>query len=114
MIEEEKPMNDPETMATTLAAAIATSAGKSLVDWVKRRLDSDAAEAADTLAAAPDNDSAKNVLANILKNEFVSSPALSEELQTLLDQAAVDYAPQIASSSGGSTIIQIQGNNNRA
>lgn len=106
-------MNDPETMAATIAAAVATSAGKTLVDWVKRRFNSDAAEAARMLAADPTNQSAKNVLADILRNESVSSPAFSDELQSLLDQAGVDYAAQIASSGKASTIIQIQGNNNR-
>ena len=104
MTDEEELMNDPETLAMPFATAVATSAGKSLVDWVKRRFNSDAAD--------PDNDSAKNILANILRKELEGSPSLIGELHYLLDQAGVDYARQTANSSGGSTIIQIQGNNN--
>ncbi len=112
MTDEEELMNDPETLAMTFATAVATSAGNSLVDWVKRRFNSDAAEAAHTLAADPDNDSSKNILANILRKELEGSPSLVDELHSLLDQSGVDYARQTANSSGGSTIIQIQGNNN--
>ena len=106
-------MNDPETLATSFAAALATSTGKSLVDWVKRRMNSDAAEAAQVLAADPDNERATDALTNIMRKELVDSPSLSDEIQSLLDQFGVDYARQVASASGRSTIIQIQGNNNR-
>ena len=106
-------MNTPESLAITFAAAVATSAGKSLVDWVKSRFNSDAAKAAQTLATDPDDDRAMQTLVETLETELGNSPSLAEELRRLLDQVEPGYAPQTGSAGGGSTIIQIQGNNNR-
>ena len=106
-------MNTPESLAITFATAVATSAGKSLVDWVKGRFNSDAAEAAHTLATDPEDDSAMQTLVEILETELGNSPSLTEELRRLLDQVEPGYASQTGSAGGGSTIIQIQGNNNR-
>ena len=99
-------MNDYETLAMAFATTVATGAGKKLIDWLKGHFDSNAAEAADTLVADPDNDSAKRILTDILQAELVKCPSL-------LDQVGVDYAPQTSTVSDGSTNIQIQGNNNR-
>ena len=106
-------MNTPESLAIAFATAVATSAGKSLVDWVKGRFNSDAAEAAHTLATDPEDDSAMQTLVETLETELGNSPSLAEELRRLLDQVEPGYAPQTGSAGGGSTIIQIQGNNNR-
>ena len=106
-------MNDHETLAITLAPTIATGAGKTVIGWLKRRFSSDAAKVADTLAADPNNDDAKKILAGILKAEFEKSRSLADELRVLLDQVGTNYAPQTSTVSVGSTNIQIQGNNNR-
>ena len=106
-------MNDYETLAMAFATTVATGAGEKLIDWLKGHFDSNAAEAADTLVADPDNDSAKRILADILQAELVNCPSLIDELRSLLDQVGVDYAPQTSTVSDGSTNIQIQGNNNR-
>ena len=102
-------MNDYET----LAMAFATGAGEKLIDWLKGHFDSNAAEAADTLVADPDSDSAKRILADTLQAELVKRPSLIDELRSLLDQVGFDYAPQTSTVRDGSTNIQIQGNNNR-
>ena len=101
------------TLAMAFATTIASGAGKQLIDWLKRHFDSNVAEAADTLIADPDNDSAKRILANILQMELDKRPSLTDELRSLLDQVGADYAPQTSTVSGGSTNIQIQGNNNQ-
>ena len=106
-------MNDYETLAMAFATTVATGAGKKLIDWLKGHFDPNAAEAADTLVADPDNDSAKRILADVLQAELVKRPSLIDELRSLLDQAGVDYAPQTSTVSDGSTNIQIQGNHNR-
>ena len=106
-------MNDYETLAMAFATTVATGAGEKLIDWLKGHFDSNAAEAADTLVADPDNDSAKRILADILQAELVKYPSLIDELRSLLDQVGVDYAPQTSTVSDGSTNIRIQGNNNR-
>ena len=106
-------MIDPGPLAMTFATIVATGAGKMLIDWLKSHFDSNAAEAADTLVADPDNDSAKRILANILQMELGKRPCLTDELRALLDQIGADYAPQTSTVSGGSTNIQIQGNNNQ-
>ena len=84
-----------------------------LIDWLKRHFDSNVAEAADTIAAETDNDNAKRILANLLQIELEKRPCLTDELRSLLDEVGADYAPQTSKVSGGSTSIQIQGNNNR-
>ena len=106
-------MNDYGTLAMAFATTVATGAGKKLIDWLKGHFDSNAAEAAGTLVADPDNDSAKRILADILQAELGKCPSLIDELRSLLDQVGVDYAPQTSTVSDGSTNIQIQGNNNR-
>ena len=106
-------MTTPESLAIAFATTVATSAGKSLVDWVKGRFNSDAAEAAHTLATDPEDDSAMQTLVETLEKELGNSPSLAEELRLLLDQVEPGYAPQTGSAGDGSTIIQIQGNNNR-
>ena len=106
-------MIDYGTLAMAFATTVATGAGKRLIDWLKRHFDSNAAEAADTLVADPDNDSAKRILANILQMELEKRPSLTDELRSLLDQVGADHAPQTSTVSGGGTNIQIQGNNNR-
>ena len=106
-------MIDYGTLAMAFATAVASGAGKQLIDWLKRHFDSSAAEAADTLVADPDNDSAKRILANLLQMELGKRPYLTDELRSLLDQVGADYAPQTSTVSGGSTNIQIQGNNNQ-
>ena len=106
-------MNDYETLAMAFATTVATGAGKKLIDWLKGHFDPNAAEAADTLVADADNDSAKRILADVLQAELVKRPSLIDELRSLLDQVGVDYAPQTSTVSDGSTNIQIQGNNNR-
>ena len=113
MTDEEEPMIDYGTLAMAFATAVATGAGKKVIDWLKRHFDSNAAEAADTLVADPDNDSAKTILANLLQIELGNRPFLTDELCSLLDQVGSDYAPQTSTVSGGSTNIQIQGNNNQ-
>ena len=113
MIDEEEPMNEYETLAMAFATTVVTGAGKRLVDWLKGHFESNAAEAADTLVADPDNHSAKRTLANILQVELEKRPSLTDELRSLLEQVGADYAPQTSTVSGGSTNIQIQGNNNR-
>ena len=113
MTDKEEPMIDPGPLAMTFATIVATGASKMLIDWLKRHFDSNAAEAADTLVADPDNDSAKRILANILQMEFEKRPSLTDELRSLLDQVGSDYAPQTSTVGGGSTNIQIQGNNNQ-
>ena len=62
------------TLAMAFATTVATGAGKKLIDWMKRHFDSNVAEAADTLVADPDNDSAKRILANILQIELGKTP----------------------------------------
>ena len=106
-------MTDYGTLALAFATAVAGGAGKRLIDWLKRHFDSNAAEAADTLVADPDNDSAKTILANLLEMELEKRPSLTDELRSLLNQVGSDYAPQTSNVSGGSTNIQIQGNNNQ-
>ena len=113
MTDKEEAMNDPESLAMALATTIATGAGKTLIGWLKRQFSSNAAKAADTLAADPDNDNAKKILAGILKSELEKSRSLADELRVLLDQVGANYAPQTSTVSGGSTNIQIQGDNNR-
>lgn len=107
-------MIDYGPLAMAFATAIASGAGKQLLDWLKSRFDSKAVEAADTLVADPDNDSAKGKLADLLQTELGKRPYLTDELRSLLDLVGSDYAPQTSTVSGGSTNIQIQGNNNRA
>lgn len=106
-------MIDYGTLAMAFATAVASGAGKQLIDWLKRHFVSNAAEAADNLVADPDNDSAKRILANLLQMELEKRPYLTDELRSLLDQVGADYAPQTSTVSGGSTNIQIQGNNNQ-
>ena len=106
-------MIDYGTLAMAFATTVATGTGKTLMDWMKRHFDSNVAEAADTLVADSDNDSAKRTLANLLQIELQRRPCLTDELRSLLDQVGADYAPQTSTVSGGSTNIQIQGNNNR-
>ena len=106
-------MVDYGAMALAFATAVAGGAGKQLIDWLKRHFDSNAAEAADTLVADPDNDSAKTILVNLLEMELEKRPSLTDELRSLLNQVGSDYAPQTSNVSGGSTNIQIQGNNNQ-
>ena len=106
-------MIDYGTLAMAFANTVITEAGKSLIDWVKRHLDSNVAEAADTLVADSDNDSAKKILVNLLQMELQKRPYLTDELHSLLVQVGADFAPQTSTVSGGSTNIQIQGNNNR-
>ena len=113
MTDWEEPMSAPETLAKTVAKTVAAAAGKTLTDWLKRRFNSDVAKATDTLAADPDNDSAKTILANLLQMELGECPSLTDELRSLLNQVGPGYAPQTSTTSGGSTNIQIQGNNNR-
>ena len=110
MTDEEEPMIDYGSLAMAVATAIASGAGKQLIDWLKRRFDS---KAVDTLVADPNNDSAKEKLANLLQTELGKRPYLTDELRSLLDQVGADYAPQTSTVSGGSTNIQIQGNNNQ-
>ena len=106
-------MSDVEALAMSFATTVATGAGKAVIDWLKLRLSSSTAEAADTLAADPDNSSAKKILADNLKMALEECPSLIDELRTLLDQAGASYAPQQSTASGRSAIVQIQGNNNR-
>ena len=106
-------MTDYGTLAMAFATAVASGAGKQLIDWLKRHFDSSAAEVADTLVADPDNDSGKTILANLLQMELGKRPSLTDELRSLLNQVGSDYAPQTSNVSGGSTNIQIQGNNNQ-
>lgn len=106
-------MIDYGTLAMAFATAVASGVGKKLIDWLKQHFDSNAAEAADIIVADPDNDSAKRTLANLLRIELEKRPSLSDELRSLLDQVGADYAPQISVVSGGSTSVQIQGNNNQ-
>lgn len=106
-------MTDYGTLALAFATAVAGGAGKRLIDWLKRHFDSNAAEAANTLFADPGNDSAKTILANLLEMELEKRPFLTDELGSLLNQVGSDYAPQTSNVSGGSTNIQIQGNNNQ-
>ena len=106
-------MIDYGTLAMAVATSVATQAGKQLIDWLKRHFDSNAADATDTLVADPDNDSAKRILANLLQMELKKRPYLTDELRSLLDRVGADYAPQTSTVSGGSTNIQIQGNNNQ-
>ena len=81
---EEEPMNTAESLAIAFATAVATSAGKSLVDWVKDRFNSDAAKAAHTLATDPEDDIAMQTLVETLETELGNSPSLAEELRGLL------------------------------
>ena len=106
-------MSDYGTLALAFATAVAGGAGKRLIDWLKRHFDSNAAEAADTLVADPDNDNAKTILANLLEMELEKRPSLTDELRSLLNQVGSDYAPQTSNVSGRSTNIQIQVNNNQ-
>ena len=106
-------MIDPGPLAMTFATIVASGAGKQLIDWLQRHFGSNAAEAADTLVADPDNDSAKTILARFLQMELGKRPDLTDELSSLLDQVRADYAPQTSTVSGGSTNIQIQGNDNQ-
>ena len=106
-------MTDYGTLALAFATAVAGGAGKRLIDWLKRHFESNAVEAADTLFADPDNDSAKTILANLLEMELEKRPSLTDELRSLLNQVGSDYALQTSNVSGGSTNIQIQGNNNQ-
>ena len=112
MTDWDEPMSDPETLAKTVAKTVATAAGKTLTDWLKGHFNSDIAKATDTLVADPDNDSAKTNLANLLQKEIGKSPSLTDELRSILNQVVPGYAPQTSTTSGGSTNIQIQGNNN--
>ena len=106
-------MSDAEDWVLAIIKTVTAGAGRAVIEWLKRRLNSKTAKAADTLATDPNNGSAKKILTESLQMELEKCPSLAGELRTLLRQAGVNYAPQTSTASGGSTIIQIQGNNNR-
>ena len=99
-----------------VASPVINKAGRSLIDWIKRRLQSSKAviDGLDKVAASPDSVAARKILEGNLHEALEHSPRLAAELSELLQQAGVQYAKQSARARGGSTIKQIQGNNNRA
>ena len=112
-------MTDLEQLAVaataTIAVELAKGAGKALMDWVKRRCSSQTAAAAGAVAANPDAGGRKKVLEGSLQMDLERTPSLAGELRDILKQRGTfAYAPQTAVASGGSTITQIQGNQNRA
>ena len=110
-------MSDPEALAmraaVTLVAELAKGGGKALTDWLKRRCSRSTVEAADTLAADPGAGGAKKVLEGNLQMDLEKSPSLAGELRSLLSRGVAAYSTQTAIASGGSTVTQIQGNENR-
>ena len=113
-------MDDPETLATRVAATVVADIVKggsqALIQWVKRRCRRKTVEAVDTLAADPRarRGGAKKVLEGSLEMDLKESPALADELRSLLDQRSAVYGSQTAIATCGSTITQIQGNDNRS
>ena len=111
-------MDDPETLATRVAATVVADIVKggsqALIQWVKRRCRRKTVEAVDTLAADPGAGGAKKVLEGSLEMDLKESPALADELRSLLDQRSAVYGSQTAIATCGSTITQIQGNDNRS
>jgi len=105
-------MTDTEDWAARIAVALGTKAGSAVIDWLRHR-SAQAADAAETLTANPDDDMAKTKLANSLELELASHPSLAAELRDLLDRAGTHYGAQNAKARDGGIVIQIQGNRNR-
>ena len=110
-------MNDPDDLAMRAVAAVVAELvkgdGKALIDWLRRSCSRKTAEAADALVADPDAGGVKKVLEGNLQMDLERSSSLAGELRDLLSQVAATHSPQTAIASGGSTITQIQGNENR-
>ena len=117
---EELVMIDVEDLAIQSAKLVGSpvlnNAGNWVVDWIRRRLKShrEVIEGVDKVAADPDSKAATKILEGHLHEALERSPRLAAELRDLLEQRGVRYAKQSARAKGGSTIKQIQGNNNRA
>ena len=111
-------MDDPETLATRVAATVVADIVKggsqALSQWLKRRCSRKTAEAVDTLATDPGAGGAKKVLEGSLEMDLKESPGLADELHSLLNQRPAVHGSQYATATGGSTITQIQGNDNRS
>ena len=99
-----------------LAGTAIRQVGKPIVRWIRSRLRSneEVNKAADMVLTDPDSPAAKKILEGHLQVAMEKHPPLAEELRTILDHAGVRHATQTAHAHGGSTIKQIQGNNNRA
>ena len=117
MIDEDELTGDLESLATKtvaiLAAEIVKGGGRALINWIKRRGSRRTAEAVDALAPHPDADGGKKALERSLQKDLEEWPELVEELREVVAHHRTGYASQHANASSGSTIIQIQGNDNR-
>ena len=113
-------MIDVEDLAIQAVRLVASSAmnksGKWIGDWMKQRFKShkEVSQGVDKVAADPASIAAKKILEGHVHQMLEQYPHVAEELRTLLEQSGVQYAKQSARADAGSTVKQIQGNNNRA
>ena len=95
-----------EMLAAFLVEVAERTAGP-VTTWLRQRLGTK--KAADQLAANVDDDNSKTKLKRSVLQELEAHPSLESELRQIL--SSIKYASQTAQAGGGSTIVQIQGDN---
>ena len=109
-------MTGLEEIATKAVLSIAGSAASAVAGkvsaWIKAKLSPAAGRAADALAEKPESKGAQRSLEGALLTELENNPTLAEELRALLAESGVSFGDQTATASGGSTVVQIQGQSN--
>lgn len=99
-----------------VGSPVAKQIGKSVGDFIRRRLKSnrEVISAVDAVVADPQSAAAVKVLEGHLQMELERSASFITELRCLLEsERQTNYASQSACAQAGSTIVQIQGNKNR-
>ena len=111
-------MNDMEDLPAKAVAAFVTETVKAaagpIMEWMRRRVGSKTADAAEHLTADPGDGDARDALLRLLRRELEASPNLADELRDLLGATGARHAPQTANVTGdNATVVQIQGDKNR-
>ena len=113
-------MNEIEDLAAQtvqwLGSPVVKDLAKPVWNFIRRRFKSNGKviSAVDAVVADPQSAAAAKVLKDHLQMELERSPSFITELRCLLEsERQNNYASQSASAQAGSTIVQIQGNNNR-
>ena len=113
-------MNEIEDLAVQtiqwLGSPAVKEIAKSIGNVIKRRFKSNGEmiSAVDAVVADPQSAATAKVLKDHLQMELERSPSFVTELRCLIESGKQNnYASQSASAQAGSTIVQIQGNNNR-
>ena len=110
-------MTNAEQLAVAVTAAVAVEMAKAtttmVIDWLKGNCGQKVTHAIERLAEDRTSGPARRMLEGRLRIELEESPLRAQRIRELLCEVGGNYAPLTATATGGSTVTQVQGNDNR-